>query len=330
MENEGEYKVELRISPEVAAQLAHGGGALMLANALELDPSNEEDDARATAANEQMQAAIIRGKQIDAMRLDFVKPAREIIEKAQQNFVPTIEALNSAVAVFKEKLLSWRQGKQKLIDDARRKAEDEQRAMREAEARRAAAAEAERREREREAQQRAAQAAEEQAKAAAQAEADRKRGDPIAAAAAERRARKAAEEQARQREQEEQLRLESDRKAREQQLANTAAAQAARAAADIPAAPILSGFGSRAKWIAELRDGENEDSVKLKIIDAIAGIERVPGNGMVWVKPRLELLPLLGLDMKQANATAKAQEQHTNIPGMTARDDRVATSRTKQ
>lgn len=327
-----EYAVTLKMQPEVAQQLSHGSQVLDLANALELDPADPADDARAAAANEQMRAAIARSAELDRIRLEVVRPAREVIERMNSNFVPTIKALGDAVEVWKAKLGKWQQGKKAIADAAAKKAADEARAAAEESRRRAAQEEARR-------QEEARIAAEKEAAAKAEAEAARvaaeeaaKRNDPIAQAAAQREARRQAEAAAREAERQTQLTAESERRAREEAMAQAAAQAAARAATAPAPTPVLTGLGGRENWIAEFADGENEDSVKLKIMMAIVGVrqcgpDKLPQPSFEFCAPRPELMPLLELDMGQVKRFAKAQKQHTNIPGMTARDDRIITSR---
>lgn len=324
------FEVKLTIGEEAKAQFAQGGLAVAIAEALALDPANPAHDEAAERALATQREFTARAKQIDQMRLDFVKPAREILDRAQANFMPTINALNGAVDTIKTKLLAWQQGKQKIAAAAQAKAEAEARKIREEAEKKAAQERAAAEEREREAKAKAEQEERERARLAAEAEAQRRAGNAIEAAALDRKARLAAQARAEQEEKERLAREDGERKAREAQAKADAEARALTEAARAGApSGDLKGFGGRENWIVELAPGKTVDDATLEISMAIVGVERTNDKAapLRFVKPRLELLSLLTVDLSQAKKTAKAQKNHTSIPGYVARNDPTAVTR---
>lgn len=81
----------------------------------------------------------------------------------------------------------------------------------------------------------------------------------------------------------------------------------------------LAGYSERKNWGAELAEDHDEQQTLLKIIAAIAGVEKCAG--------RLDLVSLMSLDMKAANRLAKAQEKNFSVPGLKARNNPVSSSK---
>lgn len=318
METTPVLSATLVMDETVRAQLRAGSSAIQIAESYHLDPSDEGSPEIAALANAELESIRARAKKLEETRVSFVAPARQIIENAQNLFVPAIEGLKKAEGIIKDRLLNWQNGRRAIADESRRKAEAEARRIREEGEAKAAAERAKAAEREREAQQRAAAAEAERKKKAEEAEAARKAGDTKAAAKAEAEARAAAGERARQEENERKAREEADRKARETQLAAAAAADVARDSVVVTETKNL--VGSRANWIAELPEGKTEDDALLAIALAIAGVEK-PAAGA-----RTELITLLKLDMSAVKKLAGAQQALCRIPGMTVRNEPIATA----
>lgn len=254
----------------------------------------------AVLANTEMRGVIERKKAIERERKGFLDPAQQIIERAKALFNPAIAALERAEEIYKGKLLGFQQEEARKAAEARRAAEEAARkARQEAEAR--AAAE----------RARAEERAREERRKAEQAEAARRKAE---AEGNVRAAQAAAAEKARAEERERAARENGEAKA-------TAAQLAASTVVTMPPAPEptqIAGFGSAKNWIAELREGFDEEKAKAAIVMAITG-------SVVIARP--DMLSLIALDMKAAGKLAKALEKNFNVPGLSARNDPIARSR---
>lgn len=302
----------------VRSQLKVSLGALAVAQSFNLDPADPDSDEIATLARQELDSIRARAKKLEETRVGFVKPAREIMERAQALFVPAIEGLKQAENLLKGRLLDWQTGRAKLAAEAKAKAEAEARRIQQEAEARAAAERARAAEREREAQAKAAAAEEARRKAAEEAEAARRAGDAKAAAAKEAEARRQAAEKAKQEEAERRARDEAERKSREAELKAAAEAEAARRQAEQSQVQTASLVNSRDNWIAELEEGKTEQDVIRLLAVAIAG-------------GRSDLITLLKLDLAAAKKLAGAQKNLTQIPGMRVRNVPIPTAaRTKK
>lgn len=315
-ENPEVLTATLRMDEVVRAQLKAGAGAVAVAESFTLDPNDPECDEIVPLANQELISIRSRAKAIEAARVSFVAPARQIIESAQNLFLPALQGLASAEAILKDKLLAWQKGKERIAAEKKAKAEAEARRIQQEAEAKAAAERARAEERERAAREKAAAAEEARKKAAEEAERLRREGDAKAAAEQERIAKAQAAERARQEEAERVAREEADRKAREATLKAAAEAEAHRQSTTAEPSKVA-GFSSRDKWIAELEEGKTEDEVKLLICKAIISNERT------------ELLTMFKLDMAAANKLAAAQKALARIPGMKVRNAPIGVSRGK-
>lgn len=283
-------KAELQPTPEMQQLLATGGGIVEEARALIIDSPD-----MAEVAAEDMRSVKARAKRLKELRDLFVAPAKQIIETADGIFKPQITALVEAEGVYKGKLMAWTTEQERIAAEARRKAEAEARALREAAERQAAAERA----------KAEAEAAEKRRQAEAAAAAQRKAEEEGNARAAKAAAAKAAAlaEEARQ--------VTDNAEAKVAELTMTAAAAAPVAIAQ---AAKPSGFSARKNWVAELDDGVDETRAVVLIAQAITG-------------GRADLIGLLKLDLSAASRLAKAQEQHMSVPGLRAVNRPIAASR---
>lgn len=299
--------VTLALDPQMQQHLAEASGIITHVESIEID-----SPAMAEYANGELRQIIERKKRIEAMKKDFVAPAKLIVANAEKWFDPSLDAHAKAEQIVKGKLGDFtKKEHERVAAEERARREAERRAREEAE--QAAAA----------ARARAEEAARKAREEAAKAEAERKRqeelaakaradGDKRAAADAERRAQTAAAERAKKEEEERQRLAGAEAEANRIQLEASAKAQAA--ALPVQEAAKVEGFSMRKNWVAELADGHDEDRVKALIVEAISGGRR-------------DLLSLLALDMKTAGKLAKTQEKNFSVPGLVARNNPVATSR---
>lgn len=320
----------LTVTPEIAELIRTESGALEEAKTYVIDSQE-----MAQAANVALKDIKRRLAAVETWRERFMSPIRQLTENANALFNPPRESLGAAETHLKKALTDWTNKEAARVEAERQAAEEAARKARQEAEAKAAALRAKAEEEAREARQRAE--LEEKKRAAAAQEAERLRqaaaaesarlraeGDAKAAAAAEKEAKARAEEQerlaresaaerARQEEAERKRTEDAERKARQLQMEAAAEGEAARKAAS--AAPVaLAGFSTRDNWCAVREDGKTEDEAKLAIATAIAA-------------GRSELLVVLKLDTAAVNRLAKAQKQHTNIPGFRAVNNPVATSR---
>jgi hypothetical protein len=282
-----DLQVVLHMDETLHQSLRRNEGALEEAKAIAID-----SPAMADIANTELRDIVSRKKQVAEWRKKFIEPAKQIIANAEALFDPALEALENAEKHLKLLLAAWVRKEEERIAAERRAAEEaDRRARAEAEAR--AAAERARAEEIAAARRREAEEAEAQRRAASES------GDTrtaAAAAAASARLNQEAEARVEQ----------AEVKAQEIQMSAPAATAAPAAA---PAAP--KGFGLRDNWIAEVEKDE-----KTTILAIAAALPTRP-----------ELIGLLKLDMSAAKQMARALKANFNVPGMKAKNDRVATSR---
>ena len=249
----------------------------------------------AELANEELMSCKAAAKQLDAMRLELVRPLNAAVATVNGWFRAPLQDLAAAENTYKASLLAFNAEQKRLADEAaRREAELARKARADAEAKAAA----DRARAEQEAAEIRRQAAEaEEARRKAEAE-----GNAAAAAAAAARAAKLdakADEKVNA----------ADARAVEGALAVEAALPAVRALA-----PKLAGLSTRDNWVAELAEGFDERRALLAVVQAIAG-------------GRTDLLGLLALDMSGATALAKAQKALMQGPGLVAVNRPIVASR---
>jgi hypothetical protein len=281
--------ISLTMAPDVQPLLQQSLGAVELANAFEIDCQDV-----ALAAQEQRISFKKINAVLESKYKGYVKPAQDIIAQARLDWKPAIEANEAAYKILGDKLLTYQAEEERRAAEARREAEEAQRKARQEAEAKAAAERAKADEQARELRRKAQEAEEAQRKAIAE-------GNAKAAAKAAADAAKAAE-------QANAVVENAEAKATEAVLE-----AAAMPAAQVEAPAKLAGFSSRKNWGAELSSTE-EAAVK-----AIAAtLEAHP-----------ERIALLSLNMKAANAMAKALESNFNIPGLRAVNNPVAASRSK-
>lgn len=278
--------VTLAVTEEVRSQLGAGNDALVLAQSFEIDCAE-----MAQAAADQRATFSKQITHFEGMRKKLIEPSMSIIETARGWFNPMINGLTDAKKLLGDKLLVWEKQEQDRIREANRQREELARKLRQEAEQKAAQERARAEEQAREARRKAAEA--EEARRKAEAEGNTRAAAAAAAAAA---------------------------KAHEQATAaienGEAAAQAAQlhaaAVATMPAqtAAKVTGFGSRENWVAELDKGMTEHDVIRKIAAVLA--------------TRPELIGLLDLNLSAANKLAKALKSAFSVPGLIAKDDRIA------
>jgi hypothetical protein len=289
------FAVSLVMTPSLAGELQADKTVLDLKDAYTIAGTADERRSIAAIVNAELQRVKQRIAYFKKQKDSFVAPAEVIIGNAKALFDPTIKACIEFEAFLKTQLLDQSQYEQKLIEEAKAKRAEEERAARQKAEQEAAAARAR---------------AEEQA-AAARKLAEEAEAKRIAAVAEgnKRAAAAAAAEKAKQEEKANSALENGEAKAQELQLAASAAP-----VTQVQEQPKLAGFSTRENWVAELALGMTEEEAKYAIACAIAGGRR-------------DLLPLLDLDMPAANRLAKAQRKNMNAPGLVAVNRPIAASR---
>ena len=282
--------VTLAMTPDIRNQLTAGqsaeANALADAQAFEIDCNEvaeiESADCKALASGID---------KLKALRTEFVKPAKDIIESANNLFNPAIEGMTRAREIKLGRIKVWMQKEQARI--AQENAEREalaRKARQEAEAK--AAAERARAEQQAAEQRRIAAAAEERRQ---QAEAE---GNARAAAAAAAEAAKATEKA---------------QSVVENGEAKATQAQLEASAAPVAATPIKAsspaGVTMKDNWVAKLKPNTTEDQAKAMI--AAATVERP------------ELLAMLKIDTAAIGKLAKALKASMNVPGYVAANEQT-------
>lgn len=310
--------IDLPVTTEMQ-RLARPAGALIVAQAYEVDCA----EMAQSLANERITWAQ-RIDAIEALEEDFMSPVKQAVKdmkaKVVRWFGPTKADYVAARDLAGQKLLAWDQ--QEKARMAREQAERDALARRlrqEAEAK-AAAELAKAEEAAREARQRAAAAEAERARQAAEAERLRSEGDAKAAAEAERKAKAAAAEAAKQSEREVAASQNGAAKAASIHLE---AAAAASSHAPVLEAVKIAGQSTKENWVAVLQEGFSDESAKLQIVLAIAGVY-MNDDGKITFDParmRDDLLALLTVDTAAKgplNKLAAAQKAHMRVPGYRA------------
>jgi hypothetical protein len=283
-------RTEVIAPPEVRMALARPAAAAVAADCV-VDCAD-----MAELANAELVDCKAAAKQLDAMRLELVRPLNAAVATVNGWFRATLEDLGDAEQTYNLKLGAYKVEQKRLADEAERRAAAIARQAR-ADAEAKAAADRARAE---------AEAAEKRRQAAAAEEARRRaeaEGNAAAAAAAAAKAAK----------------LESEATAKTdaaeaRAVEGALAVEASLPAVVVPAAPKLAGLTTRENWVAELAEGFDERRALLAVVQAIAG-------------GRTDLLGLLALDMRAATALAKAQKSHMQVPGLVAVDRPIVASR---
>ncbi len=268
-------------------QMMSVGDSLALAESFVVN-----DAVTADLANRELRAVKERAKKLDDTRKSLVDPLRKVIDNIQALFKPAIESLAQAETIYKRKLADYTEAERQKAEEARRAQEEAERKARQKAEQEAAAARAKAEQEAAEARRRAQEAEEARRK-------DEAEGNARAAAAAAAEAARLQERAA---------------AVIENGEAKAMAAQAIQVAAapQVAAPAAIKGFTTRDNWVAEL--ATTEENAKLAIVKAIA-------DG------RADLLPLLAIDMKAANALAKALKSAMAVPGLKAVNKPIAASR---
>jgi hypothetical protein len=231
---------------------------------------------------------------VKAVYADLIAPAKLMVENAKKYCDPALIDYQNARNITKTKLAEWDAKEQRRVAVDQEKADEIERAIR---------------------QSAEKKTAEILAKADAKIAAERK----IAAEAAERvsYAKKAGDLLAQQRAAKEQAAAEAKaKKAGENADAKAAEIQAGAAARISAKDPVetklkIVGSSMRDKWVAELAEGESENTAKMMLIKAIC-------------KDSPEYAALLTIDMKAVNKLASALHESFNVPAFKAVNRPVA------
>ena len=278
---------DMPVTAEITKTI-RSSGALAEAEVWMIDSA----DMAQLAANQRTDWAA-RIDQIKAMRADFLKPAKDIVDAATKWFNPPIEDLEAGRKNLGDKLLAWDRAEKARIAEAQRIADEQARKIR---------------------QEAEAKAAQERAKAEAEAKAAREKQE--AALAAQRKAeaegnaaaaKKAAADAAKAGEKAAAALENGAAAAQEVQAA--AAAQAA--AVVVPEATKIAGSSVKANWVACLKDGVTSEDALLLICNAIVS------------EGRSDLLAILKIDDSARgplNKLAAALKGAMRVPGYVARD----------
>lgn len=247
-------------------------------------------------------------KFLKSEKQDYVRPAKEIIAKAEAVYDVHIDAAERAEAIYRQRLGAFQVAEQRRIEDLRKKQQEEERLIREEADRVAAAARA-----------RAQQAADEaRRKAEKEAELQRK----AEAEGNQRAAREAAARRAKLEEEERQRREDGERKAQAVQME----AAARQTTTVVPEAAKVEGLGSRENWCAELTAASPEAALQL-IAEAICGIRVANDQPILTSLCRSDLIALIEFDESAGNRLAKALRGNFNVPGYRAVNRPVTVNR---
>ena len=281
--------VSLSMTDEMRNQLRRNEGAVRTAESFVIDSQEMAD-----IASSELKALSVADKKIEELYKGFVLPANQIIENARALFNPARRAIEAAKDIIKGKLLTYTSEREKVAAEARRKADEEARLLRQKADEDAAKERA-----------RAKAIAEQKLKEAMEAEAARRKAELEGNAKA---MAKAAAESAKLQEQAQAAIDTGEAKANQAQLE----AASAVPSVPVPTAQKVEGFSKRDNWTAEIEQGKTEREVILAIAAALPN--------------RPELVAMLKLDASAASKMAKALKDAMNIPGMKAVNNPVAVS----
>jgi len=318
-----ELSVRIPVTTAVANQIKPAG-ALALAQEFTIDGPE-----MAQIAADQRKDWAGQIDHIKKMRLDFLNPAKLIVEAAAKWFNHPIEDREAGRELLGQKLLTWDTQEKARISAENAKREAESRRIRQEADAKAAAERARAEEVARAERVKAAAAEAERLRQVAEAERLRREGDAKAAAEADRKAKAAAADAAKATEKAAAATENGEARAQETALQAAAAATAAPMVEQVKA----SGMSVRSNWIARLQPGVTEEAALILIVKAAAtetdlplGLRAlVPGDVLI-VKPaatRPDLIALLKLDASALNKLAKALKNNMNVPGYVAVDEPV-------
>ncbi len=272
--------ITLRLNEAQQARLRESNGLVVEAEACVVDCHD-----MALIAKGNLDKVIAFKKFLKAEKLDYVRPAKEIIAKAEAVYDAHIDAAERAETIYRKHLGDYQLAEQRRIEDLRKKQQEEERRIREDAERQAAAARARAEEQAREARRKADEAAAAEAKARAEGNAR-----AAAAAAAERAKQEEAERQRREQAEREETRIRMEAAARQP-------------ATVVPEAQKVG--GTRENWVVELDTGKvpDEDAAIALICEAIVNLGR------------RDLIALLDFDMSAAKKQAGSLKKLFNVPG---------------
>lgn len=286
--------ITLRLNEAQQARLRESNGLVVEAQACVIDGHDMAVMGKANLDK------VIKFKTfLKAEKQDYVRPAKEIIAKAEAVYDVHIAAAEQAEQIYRQRLGAYQVAEQRRIEDARQKQQEEERRRREQAERDAAAARA----------RGEAQAAEARRKAEEAAEAERK-------AHAEGNARAAAAAAAERAKREEEERQRREQAAREEERIRMEAAATAPTS-DVPEVQKIAGLGSRDNWVTELTVVDPVMALRL-ICEAICGVRIADTKRVLTDATRHDLLALLKFDESAANKLAKALKAAFNVPGYRA------------
>lgn len=294
-QQEQPLSITLRLNDAQQARLRESNGLVVEAEACEIDCAE-----MAQLAKGNLDKVIAFKKFLKAEKLDYVRPAKEIIAKAEAVYDAHIEAAERAEGIYRKRLGEYQLAAQKVIEDLRRKQQEEERRRREEAERQAAAARAR-------AEQAAAEA---RRKAEAEAEAQRK----AEAEGNQRAAREAAARRAKAEEEERQRTEAAERDAERIRME----AAATTPTTIVPEVEKIGGLGMRDNWVTELTAASPEKALEL-ICQAVCGVRVADGERAVLTElKRTDLLTVIKFDESAANRLARALKANFNVPGYRA------------
>jgi len=284
-----DLSVTLTMTPEIAQTLARESGALTVAEAFIVD-----SDEMAGVTNDELKQIKAKREHIKAMKDRFIQPAQQIIDTAKEFFNPPLEALDKAEALLKSRLMTYQTEQRRIAEEARLKAEAEERQRRQKAEQEAAAARAAAEERARQERQKAEEAERARQEAEAAGNATAARAAAETAARATERAQAALEN--------------GEAKAQ----ATTMAAAAVAPSVVAPAPAKLAGFSMRDNWTAKMTTQTETEAVML----IAAALPQRP-----------DFAAYLKIDTQALNKLAKAQKSLMAVPGFEAINTPIAASR---
>lgn len=268
--------VQMQVGESQISMIKNGLSAVEFAELWEVDSPE-----MAEAATIQVRQLDAQAKTLDDERKAFVKPAREIVDRANGLFMPSIQSIQEASQNLRRKILAWKAREDQRQLELRNKVEAEERIARQKAEAEAAAAQAKAN----------AEAAEQRRKAQIAEEAQRK---ALAEGRAKDAARLAAEAAAA--ESKAQSAIENGQAKAEEVILHAAASSA-----PVPALHVMpKGTSTRENWKA-LPDGEDW---KIRVVRYIAA--------------NPQYIELLDLNESAANKLAKALKSAMQIDGLVA------------
>lgn len=295
--NQQRFAVTLDVTPELRNTITRESTALTEVQSYVIDSPEV-----AQVVVDDMNAIKRRIVNLETTKATFTKPAKEILDAANNLFDAPLNALREAEKFCKHLLAGWGEQERLRLEREKQVRDAEERRIRQEAEQKAAAARAL-------AEEVAAAKRREADEAARKAEQARAEGNARAAAAAE--AKAASLNQAAQ------SALENGA-AKAQTVELEAAAQMQPAPA--VTTPAVNGVQYRNNWVAKLRQGVTEEQAK-RLIIAECAKEMATGTS--------PLLACLTVDTKALGRIAKGLQQNMSVPGYEAVNERIVAGSNK-